>query len=177
MFVGHALGQRELLLRQELHELKCGAEPQSSCEFVRHIRDVGVGHDLVIRDQGTFAACRISREHHLLVGLGDECFDRLGCVLRQALAVFVVQPSSFGLWADLLLLRFFLRSWRAPSRRRGKGAPSRGRGWGALRGGCAFILPCRCCQIFEPASARPGRWCRQGPGRVQYGEILMDDGA
>mgnify|MGYP000376697974 CR=1 FL=1 len=46
----HALGQHDLMSGQKFHQLECGAELQSCCEFMRHIRDLRVGHDLVIRD-------------------------------------------------------------------------------------------------------------------------------
>ena len=73
-----------------------------------HIWNVGVGHDLVIQDQGTLAACRVNCEHHLFVRLGDECCDWLGRIFRQALSVLAVEPSPFGLWACALFLRVFV---------------------------------------------------------------------
>ena len=60
VFFSHALGQLDLLSGQKFHHLECGAELQPSYEFMRHIRDFRVRHNLIIGDQGSFTTYSVA---------------------------------------------------------------------------------------------------------------------
>ena len=69
VFIRHVLGQLDLLSGQKFHHLECGIKLQPCCKFVRHIRDLGVCHDLVVGDQGSLPAYRVTCECDLFRGL------------------------------------------------------------------------------------------------------------